>query len=163
MQIKKLDKSHFEDIFLLFKETEGYLENHLSLFPCTREWLQSMLAAENGKALYGAFSDNNELMAVQGLSPTMKKVIELLKLNEQETIEIGSSVVLPKFRGKGLSAEFSKELIKIAKLNGYKNIIAKAYPDNIASNKTLLSLGMELKTKVTIQEIYIRYVYCLKI
>jgi RimJ/RimL family protein N-acetyltransferase len=163
MRIKKLDNSHFEEIFLLFKEIESNLENHLWLFPCKREWLQSMLATENRKALYGTFSDNNELMAVQGLSPTIKKVIDILKLNEQETIEIGSSVVLPRFRGKGLSTEISKELIEIAKLNGYKNIVAKSHPDNIAGSKTLLNLGMQLMTTIIPQDKYIRNVYLLEI
>jgi RimJ/RimL family protein N-acetyltransferase len=122
-----------------------------------------MLAGKNKKALYGAFSGNAELMAVQCLSPTVDRVIKLLKLKAQETIEVGSSIVLPRFRGKGLSAEFSRKLIEIAKLDGYKNIVAKAYPDNIASNKTLLALGMQLKITITIQKVYIRKVYLLEI
>jgi len=163
MQIKQLDENFFEEIFLLYKEIENNLENPLWLYPCTKEWLQSMLAAENGKALYGVFSDNNELMAVQCLSPTMKKVTELLNLNEQEIIEVGSAIVLPKFRGKGLAFEVAKELIEITKTNGYKNIVAKSHPDNIASNKTLLALGMQLCSTITIQEKYIRNIYLLRI
>ncbi|MDR1881456.1 MAG: GNAT family N-acetyltransferase [Prevotella sp.] len=163
MQIQQLGKSNFEEIFLTFKEIESNLENHLWLYPCKKEWLQSMLSEKNGKTLYGAFSDDNELVAIQGLSPTMKEIIDMLNLREQETIEQGATVILPKFRGKSLSLAVSRETIKIAKLNGYKNIVAKAHPDNIASRKLLLALGMQLKTTITIQTKYIRDVYLLEI
>jgi hypothetical protein len=166
MQIKKLDISHFEEAFLLFKEVENNLENPLWLYPCTREWLESMLSAENGKALYGAFSDNNELMGVLSFSPTIKEVIEVLNLNEQETIEIGSAAVLPKFRRSysfSLSVKILKELVKILKSSGYKHIVAKISPDNISVIRTLLVLGWQLKTSITILEKYVRNIYLLNI
>ena len=160
MRIEKLDNTYFQEVFSLYKEIENNLENPLWLSPCKQEWLQSMLSAENRKALYGMFSDNNEIMAIQGMSPTIKKIIELLTLNEQETIEIGSAVVLPKFRGNSLTFKLASELIKKARLIGYTYVVSKAHPDNIVSNKILLDLGMQLKTTITTQE-NVRNVYLL--
>ena len=135
---------------------------HPSWFRFGQIELDEMLISDEIITL-GAFSDDNELMAVSGLFFDERKCSDIIKkLNlKGKVAEIGGCMVSPKFRGNKLMYTIALELVELARKSSCKHIVATAHPDNLASTKSLEKLGMKNMLTMMKGEGYLRNIYLL--
>ena len=94
--------------------------------------------------VYAAY-ENDDICAVSCLVFDISEFvneIQNLNIDFSKTAEIGGCMTVPGHRGKGYMYKLNEELIKTATEIGVKHILATAHPENIASNKSLVRLGM---------------------
>ena len=164
-EIRRLDKSNQSDFVNFNRIIRNNLQNPLWFMPFSEENMQHTFDEGNTLVVYGAFVDNvlgaislfdtnveefKELSLIAGVSPDKKGA------------ELGGSMVLPDFRGQNLMLDVNNKLIEVAKDMGIQYFVATAHPDNVASNRSLQKLGMQLKTTITRTGGYLRNVYLLE-
>ena len=71
-------------------------------------------------------------------------------------------MVLPEYRGQNLMLDVNNALLNVAKEMGIDYFVATVHPDNIASNRSVQKMGMQLKTTITRTGGYERNVYLLE-
>ena len=160
IQIKKLDASHKSELTNLIKVVTQSIENPLWFRPFDENEIEAILIGDI--MALGAFSDQNELMAISVLFPIRWHEI-LLGKNPSKTLQLGGCMTLPKFRGNSLMFKLGKALFAHAKAEGYTDIVATVHPDNAASIKTFLKLEMKYQKEMTLQEKFLRHIYALSL
>ena len=93
----------------------------------------------------------------------LEEYINVLGLKGYKVCELGGNLVLPEYRGKGIMYELIKIQAKLAKNMGFDYIISMAHPDNIGSKKTLMKLGLEYVKTTTVNEIFLRDIFMMKL
>lgn len=164
-EIKKLNKTNQNDFINFNRIIRNNLQNPAWFMPFSEENMLHTFDEGNTLVVYGAFVDNvlgaislfdtnvdefKELSLIAGVSPDKKGA------------ELGGSMVLPDFRGQNLMLDVNNKLIEVAKEMGIEYFVATAHPDNVASNRSLQKLGMQLKTTITRTGGYLRNVYLLE-
>ena len=82
---------------------------------------------------------------------------------ERKGAELGGSMVLPDYRGQNLMYDVNKKLLEVAKENGIEYLVATVHPENIASNRSVLKLGMQKTATIVRTGGYLRNVYFLEL
>ena len=77
--------------------------------------------------------------------------------------ELGGNLVLPKYRGNGITTTLQKMEIELAKKLEFDYIISMAHPNNIGSCKTLEKVGLEFVKETRLSNGFLRKLYMKKI
>ena len=116
--------------------------------------------------LYGAFNEQNELVAVSallldGINYDISE--EFLRL-DLRLGELGFFMVNDKYRGKGVLNEINMHLMKIAKEFGVNALCARIHPTNFPCIKAFGKLGkLEFVSFYQAKKNYPRVVYGIRI
>lgn len=113
---------------------------------------------------YGAY-DNNKLVGTAQLYLSenyVNEIKEMLGLRNNKVAELGGALILEEYRNKGIIKNLLSILIKEAENKNYDYLVATVHPENIASNKAVLSTNAKIVKAVNLGE-YLRNIYLLKI
>lgn len=155
------DKYKLEE---LIKQIENNLENEQLWLPINIKSREHFFDDEWTYFL-GMF-DKNKLIAAVGLffnENEYKESVKILQIDNCKIAEIGRAMVTPEYRHKGLMKKIMLELINYSKRQGIQYLVATVHPQNIASQKTVTSLGMKKKEYCIKQGKYERDIFLLKL
>lgn len=113
---------------------------------------------------YGAY-DNNKLVGTAQLYLSenyVNEIKEMLGLRNNKVAELGGALILEEYRNKCIIKNLLSILIKEAENKNYDYLVATVHPENIASNKAVLSTNAKIVKAVNLGE-YLRNIYLLKI
>lgn len=151
------------DLVKLMNIVLDNLERKEFFHPFTNAEIEDMFDATK-TIIYGAY-DEDKLVGCACLFLQELDVLEIkniINLNDDLVIKMGCFLVLEEYRNKGIIKELESRLISIAKHNRYKYIVITTHPDNIPSNKVILSINAKL-VKTAMLENYLRNIYLLKL
>lgn len=164
LEYKKITEDHKEQLFALIdKVLSNIPDGHF--IPYEQWELDSMFDEENYAPLWGAFDGDKlvgmaQLYVSQDMMAGFKKDFEL---EEYTVCELGGNLVLPEYRGMGITTTLQKMELEIAKERGFDYIISMAHPDNIASCKTLEKVGLKFYKTMSVANGFYRNLYMLKL
>lgn len=164
LEYKKITEEHKEQLFVLIdKVLSNIPDGHF--IPYEQWELDSMFDEENYAPLWGAFDGDKlvgmaQLYVSQDMMAGFKKDFEL---EEYTVCELGGNLVLPEYRGMGITTTLQKMELEIAKERGFDYIISMAHPDNIASCKTLEKVGLKFYKTMSVANGFYRNLYMLKL
>jgi RimJ/RimL family protein N-acetyltransferase len=84
-------------------------------------------------------------------------------LIDYKICELGGNLVLPEYRGNGITTKLQTVELELAKELNFDYIIAMAHPNNIGSCKTLEKVGLEFVKETTLSNGFLRKLYMLKL
>lgn len=146
LKLKRLELNDKIKLEELIKQIENNLENERFWLPINIESREHFFDDEWTYFL-GIF-DKDKLIAAVGLFFNENEYGEtkkILQLQGYKIAEIGRAMVAPGYRGKGLMIKIMKQLIDHAKKQGYQYLVATVHPQNTASQKSVIALGMNKK------------------
>ena len=164
LEFKKITEENKEQLFALIDRVLSNIpDGHF--IPYEQWELDSMFDEENYAPLYGAFDGDKlvgmaQLYVSQDMMAGFKKDFEL---EEYTVCELGGNLVLPEYRGMGITTTLQKMELEIAKERGFDYIISMAHPDNIASCKTLEKVGLKFYKTMSVANGFYRNLYMLKL
>ena len=164
LEFKKITEEHKQQLFALIDRVLSNIpDGHF--IPYEQWELDSMFDEENYAPLYGAFDGDKlvgmaQLYVSQDMMAGFKKDFEL---EEYTVCELGGNLVLPEYRGMGITTTLQKMELEIAKERGFDYIISMAHPDNIASCKTLEKVGLKFYKTMSVANGFYRNLYMLKL
>lgn len=164
MIIRQLTSNDSAMLESLIYAIESGMENRLWWLPINRVSRNHFLDPEWCYFL-GVF-DNGKLVAASCLFLNEHEFKESLKSLDDVPLpvaEIGRCMVMPAYRGNNLLLTVNKELLSVAKAIGIKTIIVTIHPDNIASKRSFLKLGAELKATTVKNSFYDRDIYTINV
>ncbi len=162
---KKIEEKDKEQLFELINTVLNGLENKEYFIPYEQWELDSMFDAENYAPLYGAY-DGEKLVGIAQLYVSQDMLVDFKKefgLGEYKVCELGGNLVLPEYRGNGITTKLQKIEVELAKKLGFDYIISMAHPDNVGSCKTLEKVGLEFVKETTLANGFLRKLYMLKL
>lgn len=162
---KKIDKKDSDQLFDLIEKVLGGLENPDYFIPYEQWELDSMFDEENYAPLLGAY-DGDKLVGMAQLYVSQDMLAGFKKdynLEEYKICELGGNLVLPEYRGRGITTKLQTMLLEIAKTKDFDYIISMAHPDNIGSLKTLEKIGLEMIKTTKLSNGFLRTLYMLKL
>lgn len=162
---KKIETKDKEQLFKLIDTVLGGLENKEYFIPYEQWELDSMYDEKNYAPLYGAYDGDKlvgmaQLYVSQDMLEDFKKEFELEKYT---VCELGGNLVLPEYRGNGITTKLQTMELELAKNLGFDYIISMAHPDNIGSCKTLEKVGLKFVKETRLSNGFLRKLYMLKI
>lgn len=162
---KKIEEKDKEQLFKLIETVLGGLENPEYFIPYEQWEYESMFDEENYAPLYGAFDGEKlagmaQLYVSQDMLADFKKEFEL---EEFSVCELGGNLVLPEYRGLGITTKLQTIELELAKDLGFDYIISMAHPDNIGSCKTLERVGLNFVKETRLSNGFLRKLYMLKL
>lgn len=164
LEFKKITQEHKEQLFdLIDKVLSNIPEGHF--IPYEQWELDSMFDEENYAPLYGAF-DGDKLVGMAQLYVSQDMMSGFKKdfnLENYTVCELGGNLVLPEYRGRGITTTLQKMELEIAKQRGFDYIISMAHPDNVASCKTLEKVGLKFYKTMSVANGFLRNLYMLKL
>ncbi len=101
-----------------------------------------------------------QLYISQNMLKDFKKEFEL---ETYKVCELGGNLVLPEYRGNGITTRLQTIELELAKELGYDYIISMAHPENIGSCKTLERVGLEFVKETRLSNGFLRKLYMLKL
>ena len=101
-----------------------------------------------------------QLYVSQDMLEDFKKEFDL---TEYKVCELGGNLVLPEYRGRGITTKLQTMEIELAKKLGFDYIISMAHPDNIASCKTLEKIGLNFVKETQLSNGFLRKLYMKKL
>ena len=124
-----------------------------------------MLDEVNYAPLYGAYDGDKlvgmaQLYVSQDMLEDFKKEFNLM---EYKVCELGGNLVLPEYRGLGITTKLQTMEMELAKELGFDYIISMAHPNNIASCKTLEKIGLNFVKETTLSNGFLRKLYMKKL
>lgn len=162
---KKIEKEDKEQLFKLIDIVLKGLED-ASYFIPYEEWeLDSMFDEINYAPLYGAY-DGKKLVGMAQLYVSQDMLEDFKKefdLTEYKVCELGGNLVLPDYRGNGITTKLQTIELELAKKLGFDYIISMAHPKNIGSCKTLEKVGLNFIKTTTLSNGFLRNLYMLKL
>ncbi len=164
LEFKKVDPKDEEQVLGLIQTVLGGLERAEFFIPYA-EWELKKLFDESYAPLHGAY-DGDQLVGMAQLyvdQEMLKEYKEVLGISDYKVCELGGDLVLPDYRGRGIMATLIGMQFELAKELGFDYIISMAHPDNAASNKALLRLGLEYVKTDTVSDGHLRDIYCMKL
>ena len=162
---KKIEEKDKEQLFKLIDIVLNGLPNQAHFIPYEQWELDSMFDDVNYAPLYGAY-DGDKLVGMAQLyvsQDMLKDFKEEFQLTEYKVCELGGNLVLPEYRGRGITTKLQTIEMQLAKDLGFDYIISMAHPDNIGSCKTLERIGLELVKETTISNGFLRKLYMKKL
>ena len=100
------------------------------------------------------------------LNPDGKSIFLVLKefeLEAYKVCELGGNLVLPEYRGNGITTKLQTIELNLAKELGFDYIISMAHPNNIGSCKTLERVGLKFVKETRLSNGFLRKLYMLKL
>ncbi len=82
---------------------------------------------------------------------------------EYKVCELGGNLVLPEYRGRGITTVLQTIEFNLAKELKFDYVISMAHPDNIGSCKTLERVGLEFVKETTLSNGFLRKLYMKKL
>ena len=162
---KKIEKKDKEQLFKLVDIVLSGLENQAYFIPYEQWELDNMFDEVNYAPLYGAY-DEEKLVAMAQLYVSQDMLDDFKKefnLSEYKVCELGGNLVLPEYRGKGITTKLQLMEMELAKKLGFDYIISMAHPDNKSSCKTLEKIGLEFIKETTLSNGFLRRLYMKKL
>lgn len=160
--VRELNREDHKAVCALIKTVESALANNDWFIPMPETALTHMFDENSTLTVYGAEVDG----VLAGISLIDSDVLELSDLanalnlpKDQRGAELGVSMVLPEYRGQHLMRVICEKLVSVAREMGFDYLVASAHEDNLASDRTLLKLGMERKAKLVRHGSYARNAY----
>ena len=162
---KKIEKKDNKQLFKLIDTVLNNLENPEYFIPYETWELESMFDEENYAPLYGAY-DGDKLIGMAQLyvsQDMLKDFKDEFGLSDYKVCELGGNLVLPEYRGQGITTKLQTMEMNLAKELGFDYIISMAHPDNIGSCKTLERVGLEFIKETTLSNGFLRKLYMKKL
>ena len=162
---KKIEEKDKEQLFKLIDMVLKGLENQEYFIPYEDWEYDSMFDEENYAPLYGAY-DGEKLVGMAQLYVSQEMLADFKKefvLEEYTVCELGGNLVLPEYRGLGITTTLQKIEFELAKELGFDYIISMAHPDNIGSCKTLERVGLKFVKETRLSNGFLRKLYMLKL
>ena len=119
----------------------------------------------NYAPLYGAY-DGNKLVGMAQLYVSQDMLDDFKKefnLTEYKVCELGGNLVLPEYRGQGITTKLQTIELNLAKDLGFDYIISMAHPNNVGSCKTLERVGLEFVKETTLSNGFLIRLYMKKL
>ena len=162
---KKIEEKDKEQLFKLINIVLNGLPDQAHFIPYEQWELDSMFDDVNYAPLYGAYNGDKLVgMAQLYVSQDMLKDFkEEFQLTEYKVCELGGNLVLPEYRGRGITTKLQTIEMQLAKNLGFDYIISMAHPDNIGSCKTLERIGLEFVKETTLSNGFLRKLYMKKL
>ena len=164
LEFKKITEEYKDQLF-------AHIDTVLSGIPYEHfipyeQWeLDSMFDEVNYAPLYGAF-DGDKLVGMAQLYVSQDMMAGFKKdfgLEGYTVCELGGNLVLPEYRGRGITSTLQKMELEIAKELGFDYIISMAHPDNPASCRTLEKVGLKFYKTMEVAGGFLRHLYMLKL
>ena len=162
---KKIEKKDSEQLFELIDIVLGGLENPEYFIPYEQCELDIMYYEVNYAPLYGAY-DGDKLVGMAQLYVSQDMLSDFKKefgLEDFKVCELGGNLVLPEYRGRGITTKLQTMEMELAKQLGFDYIISMAHPDNIGSCKTLERIGLNFVRETKLSNGFLRKLYMKKI
>lgn len=162
---KKIEEKDKEQLFNLIDVVLSGLSNQSHFIPYEQWELDSMFDEKNYAPLYGAY-DGDKLVGMAQLyvsQDMLKDFKDEFGLSEYKVCELGGNLVLPEYRGQGITTKLQTMEMELAKYLGFDYIISMAHPDNIGSCKTLERVGLEFVRETTLSNGFLRKLYMKKL
>ena len=162
---KKIEEKDKEQLFALIKIVLEGLEDQDYFIPYEQWEYDSMFDEKNYAPLYGAY-DGEKLVGMAQLYVSQDMLADFKKefgLNEYRVCELGGNLVLPEYRGRGITTKLQIMEMELAKQLGFDYIISMAHPDNIGSCKTLERIGLDFVRETKLSNGFLRKLYMKKI
>lgn len=165
LEFKKIEKKDEEQLFNLIKVVLGGLEDQSHFIPYEQWELDSMFDEKNYAPLYGAY-DGEKLVGMAQLYVSQDMLADFKEefgLTEYKVCELGGNLVLPEYRGRGITTILQTIEFYLAKELKFDYIISMAHPNNIGSCKTLEKVGLEFVKETTLSNGFLRKLYMKKL
>lgn len=162
---KKIEENDKEQLFKLIKTVLGGLEDQAYFIPYEQWEYDSMFDEKNYAPLYGAY-DADKLVGMAQLYVSQDMLADFKKEFELENYmvcELGGNLVLPEYRGNGITTKLQTMELELAKKLGFDYIISMAHPNNIGSCKTLEKVGLNFVKETKLSNGFLRRLYMLKL
>lgn len=162
---KKIEENDKEQLFKLIDIVLSGLPDKAHFIPYEQWELDSMFDEENYAPLYGAY-DGQKLVGMAQLYVSQDMLADFKEefgLTEYKVCELGGNLVLPEYRGKGITTKLQTMEKELAKQLGFDYIISMAHPDNIGSCKTLERVGLNFIKETTLSNGFLRKLYMKKL
>ena len=162
---KKIEEKDKDQLFELIKTVLGNLEDPAYFIPYEQWEYDSMFDEKNYAPLYGAY-DGDKLVGIAQLYVSQDMLSDFKKefnLTEYSVCELGGNLVLPEYRGMGITTKLQSIELELAKELGFDYIISMAHPNNVGSCKTLEKVGLNFVKTTTLSNGFLRKLYMLKL
>jgi len=162
---KKIEEKDKEQLFKLIDIVLSRLENQEFFIPYEEWEFESMFDEENYAPLYGAYY-GDKLVGMAQLYVSQDMLADFKKefgLEDYTVCELGGNLVLPEYRGNGITTKLQIIEFELAKKLGFDYIISMAHPDNIGSCKTLERVGLDFVKETRLSNGFLRKLYMLKL
>ena len=162
---KKVEEKDKEQLFELINIVLNGLPDQAHFIPYEQWELESMFDDVNYAPLYGAY-DGDKLVGMAQLYVSQDMLNDFKKefnLTDYKVCELGGNLVLPEYRGMGITTKLQTIELELAKNLGFDYIISMAHPDNIGSCKTLERVGLEFVKETTLSNGFLRKLYMKKL
>ena len=162
---KKIEEKDKEQLFAIIETGLGNLENKEYFIPYEQWELDSMFDEENYAPLYGAY-DGDKLVGMAQLYVSQDMLADFKKefgLENYMVCELGGNLVLPEYRGNGITTKLQTMELELAKKLDFDYIISMAHPNNIGSCKTLERVGLKFVKETRLSNGFLRKLYMLKL
>lgn len=157
---KKIPESDKNQLMNLINIVIGGLEKAEYFIPYEQWELDSMFD-ESYAPLYGAY-DDKKLVAMAQLyvqQDMLKEFKEVMNISKHRVCELGGNLVLPEYRGLGITTTLQTMLLDLAKDMKFDYILSMAHPDNIGSLKTLEKVGLQFLKREAVANGHLRDIY----
>ena len=84
-------------------------------------------------------------------------------LENYTVCELGGNLILPEYRGNGITTNLQKIELELARKLGFDYIISMAHQNNIGSCKTLEKVGLKFVKETRLSNGFLRKLYMLKL
>lgn len=162
---KKIEEKDKEQLFSLIKTVLEGLENQDYFIPYEQWELDSMFDEKNYAPLFGAY-DGDKLVGMAQLYVSQDMLADFKKefeLEDYTVCELGGNLVLPEYRGNGITTKLQTIELELAKKLGFDYIISMAHPDNVGSCRTLEKVGLKFIKETRLSNGFLRKLYMLKL
>ncbi len=162
---KKIDEKDKEQLFKLIDIVLKGLPDQAHFIPYEQWELDSMFDDVNYAPLYGAY-DGDRLVGMAQLyvsQDMLKDFKEEFGISEYKVCELGGNLVLPEYRGMGITTKLQTMEMELASELGFDYIISMAHPDNIGSCKTLERIGLDFVKETKLSNGFLRKLYIKKL
>ena len=162
---KKIEEKDKDQLFNLIDIVLSGLPDQSHFIPYEQWELDSMFDEVNYAPLYGAY-DGDKLVGMAQLYVSQDMLDDFKKefgLSEYKVCELGGNLVLPEYRGRGITTKLQTMEMGLAKELGFDYIISMAHPDNVGSCKTLEKVGLKFIGEQKVANGFLRNVYMLKL
>ena len=162
---KKIEEKDKDQLFKLIDTVLSGLPNQEYFIPYEDWEYESMFDDVNYAPLYGAY-DGDKLVGMAQLyvsQDMLKDFKDEFGLSEYKVCELGGNLVLPEYRGMGITTKLQTIEFELAKKLGFDYIISMAHPDNIGSCKTLERVGLEFVRETRLSNGFLRRLYMKKL
>lgn len=162
---KKIEEKDKEQLFNLIDIVLNSLPDQAHFIPYEQWEFDSMFDEVNYAPLYGAY-DGDKLVGMAQLYVSQAMLNDFkdeFKLSEYKVCELGGNLVLPEYRGNGITTKLQTMLMQLAKKLDFDYIISMAHPDNIGSCTTLERIGLDFVKETKLSNGFLRKLYMKKL